>query len=579
MANTIIQIKRSTTTTAPASLSVAEQAYSYLSDKLFIGNTAGTGVVEIGGKYWVDTTQAAYVQANTARTHANAAFETANNAAAASNTSLVAAFAQANTARDHANAAHVTANASFVNSNAAFNQANTARTHANAAHLTANAGFDQANTARTHANAAHLTANAGFDQANTARVHANAAHLTANAGFDQANTARTHANAGFLQANTARDHANAAFAFANTRFSSSGGTITGNVSIVGDLVISGNTYQINATELRVSDPLIYLAGNNYSSDIVDIGFIANYVNATGSNVHTGFYREHQDKMWYLFQGYDAEPANNHIGALSNNMTLAVLNADVRTSNLLLGGVNAITWISSSYVQANTARDQANAAFLQANSSTSSGSAAFLQANTARDHANAAHLTANAAFVNSNAAFDQANTARTHANAAHLTANAAFVNSNAAFDQANTARTHANAAHLTANAGFVQANTARDHANAAFDKANASFTAANTAASNAVNASALSTGTVPSGRLTGSYTGITGVGTLTVGTWNADVIKVPYGGTGVTSFTTNGILYGNNAGDLKVTSAGTEGQVLQASATGVPQFGMLDGGTF
>ena len=31
--------------------------------------------------------------------------------------------------------------------------------------------------------------------------------------------------------------------------------------------------------------------------------------------------------------------------------------------------------------------------------------------------------------------------------------------------------------------------------------------------------------------------------------------------------------------VKVTAAGTEGQVLQASAAGVPSFGMLDGGTF
>jgi hypothetical protein len=58
-----------------------------------------------------------------------------------------------------------------------------------------------------------------------------------------------------------------------------------------------------------------------------------------------------------------------------------------------------------------------------------------------------------------------------------------------------------------------------------------------------------------------------------------VVKVPFGGTGLTTFTQNGILFGNTAGDLKVTAAGTEGQVLQASAIGVPSFGMLDGGSF
>jgi hypothetical protein len=48
---------------------------------------------------------------------------------------------------------------------------------------------------------------------------------------------------------------------------------------------------------------------------------------------------------------------------------------------------------------------------------------------------------------------------------------------------------------------------------------------------------------------------------------------------MTTFTQNGILYGNTAGALKVTSAGSEGQVLQASSTGVPLFGDVDGGVF
>jgi hypothetical protein len=93
-----------------------------------------------------------------------------------------------------------------------------------------------------------------------------------------------------------------------------------------------------------------------------------------------------------------------------------------------------------------------------------------------------------------------------------------------------------------------------------------------------NASYLSTGTVSPDRVSGSYTGITGLGTVTVGTWNANTITVPYGGTGVTSFTENGILYGNTTGDIKVTAAGTDGQVLQ-SDQGVPKFAMLDGGAF
>lgn len=49
-----------------------------------------------------------------------------------------------------------------------------------------------------------------------------------------------------------------------------------------------------------------------------------------------------------------------------------------------------------------------------------------------------------------------------------------------------------------------------------------------------NASNISSGTLPSGRLTGSYTGITGVGTLTAGEWAANTIALSYGGTGATN---------------------------------------------
>lgn len=51
--NTIIQILRSDTTAYPTTLNPGEQAYSFVSDKLFIGNTT-SGVLTIGGKYYVD---------------------------------------------------------------------------------------------------------------------------------------------------------------------------------------------------------------------------------------------------------------------------------------------------------------------------------------------------------------------------------------------------------------------------------------------------------------------------------------------------------------------------------------------
>ena len=51
--NTIIQILRSDTTAYPTTLNPGEQAYSFVSNKLFIGNTTN-GVITVGGKYYVD---------------------------------------------------------------------------------------------------------------------------------------------------------------------------------------------------------------------------------------------------------------------------------------------------------------------------------------------------------------------------------------------------------------------------------------------------------------------------------------------------------------------------------------------
>lgn len=53
---------------------------------------------------------------------------------------------------------------------------------------------------------------------------------------------------------------------------------------------------------------------------------------------------------------------------------------------------------------------------------------------------------------------------------------------------------------------------------------------------AIAASQITSGTISSSLISGSYTGITGVGTLIAGTWNASTIGVAYGGTGATTLT-------------------------------------------
>ena len=58
MANTTIQILRSYSNTAPSALNDGELAYSFVSDKLFIGNNTND-IITIGGNHYVDYIDAA----------------------------------------------------------------------------------------------------------------------------------------------------------------------------------------------------------------------------------------------------------------------------------------------------------------------------------------------------------------------------------------------------------------------------------------------------------------------------------------------------------------------------------------
>ena len=191
------------------------------------------------------------------------------------------------------------------------------------------------------------------------------------------------------------------------------------VAIYGDLTVTGNLVTTNVQSVVISDPMIYLAGNNTSSDLVDIGFVGNYFQSATSK-HAGLIRDASVDQFFLFRGLTQDlEAQLTVNTADPTFVVADLNAFL-ISGALVSNSLAVTITANSTVNVN------------------------------------------------------------------------------------------------------------------------------------ITANSLSLSTA-----------------LAVGS----------GGTGLTTVTARGILYGNTAGPLGVTAAGTDGQVLQANSTGFPVFADLDGGTF
>lgn len=394
MANTVIQLKWSDATSAPASLNVGEAAYSNTSHKLFIGDSA-SNVLTIGGKYFTDQqgliftkTNVAFDTANSAASYANAAFATANSGSGAASAAAYAnaAFLQANTPSYTANSAASYANSGFSKANTAYNNAATAQG-------TADTALTAAGTAQASADAASSYANSAFATANTGA----GASSYANSGFAVANSAASYANSGFAVANSAGVYANSAYVRANNSINANtGGTITADLVITGNLTVQGNTTYVDTRTITTGDSLIHLANNNTVGDTVDIGFYGTY-NSSGQK-YTGLVRQ-AGADYFLFKGLTSDPTANVLAAGS----LTAANTGTLTANLTSYAVS----INGIDVETNQTRifTQANSAFTTANSAGVYGNSAFAAANTADAKAVTSGSYANSAFARANNSLD------------------------------------------------------------------------------------------------------------------------------------------------------------------------------
>lgn len=88
-------------------------------------------------------------------------------------------------------------------------------------------------------------------------------------------------------------------------------TISGTVTITGDLVVQGTTTTVDATNLEVTDSLIYLAAEQYDTDVIDIGIFGAYGDVGAGHLHTGLVRDASDGKWKLVSGAE-EPTTSEV---------------------------------------------------------------------------------------------------------------------------------------------------------------------------------------------------------------------------------------------------------------------------
>jgi len=543
MANTTIQLKYSTTTATPTSLNVAEPAYSYSSNTLFIGSPSGTGSIAIGGKFYLD-------QQATIYTRGNSAFDAANSAGSYAN----AAFAAANTAAA-STGAFAQANAAFNTANAAFLQANTPSYTANSAASYANAAFATANSAGSYANAAFSAANTASSSGTSAGSYANSAFNTANAAFLQANTPS-------YTANSAASYANSAFTRANNSINANtGGTITADLVITGNLTVQGNTTYVDTKTITTGDSLIHLANNNTAGDTVDIGFYGTY--NSGGQKYTGLVRQ-AGANYFLFQNLTSDPTANVLapGSLTAANT-GTLTANLTSYSVTINGQDINLYTTNAYTQANTAATNALSAG-------SYGNSAFAVANSAASYANSGFIAANSGFAVANSAASYGNSAFAVANSAASYANSAFATANNSAGVNTTQNNSITAAYAQANAAFIVAN------GAAF-VANTDYTNLTISAGNYGTASAVASFKVEAnGRISSANNTSIAIDASAV---TSGTLGVPRGGTGAGTFTNNGVLLGQGTSAFATASSSTEGHVLTINSSGVPTFAMISGGTF
>lgn len=126
------------------------------------------------------------------------------------------------------------------------------------------------------------------------------------------------------------------------------------LSVSGNLTVTGTLTTIDTVNLVVEDSLIKLARDN-EVDTLDIGFYGKYANTP--NKWTGLFRDASDTgTWKLFHELEAQPSDTGIDTSNNTFTIATLEAFLRSGALTTNSTSLDITANGSYsvsITANT----------------------------------------------------------------------------------------------------------------------------------------------------------------------------------------------------------------------------------
>ena len=537
MANTVIQLKWSEVTSTPVSLNVAEPAYSNTSGKLFIGQ-AGNQVIAVGGKYYTDIVDAA-TNLNTVSTivkrdgsgNFSAGTITANLSGNATSATQLQTARFFNVTGDVATQALTFNGTANVDISVELTDTGvTAGTYGGATQIPTFA-VDADGRVTSAANVAISTSLSIAGDTGTDTVALNGGTLTFEGG-DGITSTVTNDKASFAVDNTVvRNNSNQ--------------TITGSLTVTGNLVISGNTVTQDVETMKVEDSLIQLAANN-AADAVDIGFFGQYND--GTTKYTTFFRDASDSgRFKLLTGgttipsaaNSVDPTSYTTGTLVANITggtVSGLTSDIAVAD---GGTGAGSFTAGGIIMGN-------------------GTGAL-------------SVLANTGTAGTYGAVDRTLTVTTDAygrvsaitNSAIAISAAAVTSGTLPIARGGTNQTSFSAGQMIVFDGTSQASRAN-----VTQTVTGGLSAANTISSITFDA------------ITGGVTAYTGSAiAISASQITSGTLATARGGTGLSSFTAQGVFYASSTSAIAQATSATEGHILTINASGVPTFAHLSGGTF